>query len=78
MAGPFVAQVQRQLAGGVSADVVVEGPGTAAEEATAFLAWLAAHGCGSYTQRAYALGLGALLELAGPSRREAGERLIGG
>src|SRR5579875_2983979 len=84
MAGPFVAQVQRQLAGGACADVVVEGPGAAAEEATAFLRWLAAHGRGSYTQRAYALGLAHFLswldrrgiELAAVDRRVVAEYIV--
>ncbi|MBV9194526.1 MAG: tyrosine-type recombinase/integrase [Solirubrobacterales bacterium] len=41
----------------MSGGFVVDGPSPAAAEATAFLAWLAARGRGSYTQRAYALGL---------------------
>jgi site-specific recombinase XerC len=43
--------------GVVEGRFVVDGPGSRASEASAFLVWLAAHGRGSYTQRAYALGL---------------------
>ena len=59
---------------------VVEGPGLAAIEATAFLAWLAEHGRGSYTQRAYALGLAhflSWLDRAGVELGDVDRRVIG-
>jgi len=51
--GAFVVRVLE----GPGGRYAIRGPSTAAVEATAFLVWLAAHGRGSYTQRAYALGL---------------------
>jgi integrase/recombinase XerD len=55
--GAFVVRFGAEQGGRLSGGFVVDGPGPAAAEATAFLAWLAARGRGSYTQRAYALGL---------------------
>jgi site-specific recombinase XerD len=55
--GAFVVRVIAEQDGGAGGGFVVDGPSLAAAEATAFVVWLAAHGRGSYTQRAYAVGL---------------------
>ena len=74
----------RFTVGVVGGGFVVDGPGSGAAEATAFLFWLAAHGRGSYTQRAYALGLAHFLswldrhgvKLAAVDRRVIAEYIV--
>jgi integrase/recombinase XerD len=81
--GAFAVRVDRAVPGGPAGFVVV-GPDVGAEEASAFLVWLAGHGRGSYTQRAYALGLAHFLswldrtgvELIDVDRRVVGDYVV--
>jgi Phage integrase, N-terminal SAM-like domain len=82
--GGFVVCVVSEGDGRSGGAFVVDGPSPAAADATAFLAWLASHGRGSYTQRAYALGLAHFLtwldragvELCGVDRRVIAEYVV--
>jgi integrase/recombinase XerD len=75
-----VASLVVRVEAGPGGRFAIDGPSSAADDATAFLTWLGAHGRGTYTRRAYALGLAhflSWLDRGGVALEAVDQRTIG-